>query len=281
MDLSFNVFEGIQVRPLNQNLTISVGAADLVKGWSRSRLWFTLARDEIRLRYQRSVLGPLWITLGTGFFIAIISVIWTEIMGVEARVFVPWFAIGLTMWQLFLAVVTEGPMVFSRASGIIHNIPMPLSIHVYCTVMRNVISYFHNFVIVILVLIIFPPQFTASMALFIPGFLIIVTSAVGLLIILGILGARFRDFSYTVAMFMAPMFFLTPILWMTDMVTGPRSQFVEMNPFTHFLAIIREPLLGGEPTLLNYAVTIGILVMLMFTSLYMLGRYRAKVPYWI
>ncbi|MDX1411133.1 MAG: ABC transporter permease [Nitrospirales bacterium] len=266
---------------MNQIWTISFGAADLIRGWKRSRLWFTLARDEIRLRYQRSVLGPLWITLGTGFFIAVVSVIWTEIMGKEARVFVPWFAIGLTMWQLFLAIISEGPMTFSRVSGIIHNIPMPFSVHVYCVVMRNVINYFHNFVIVILVLILFPPQLTGSMVLFIPGFLIIVVAAVAVSIILGILGARFRDFSYTVSMVMGPMFFLTPILWMPDMLTGSRLQLSKLNPFTHFLAIIREPLLGREPALLNYAITIGISVMLMFISLHMLGRHRAKVPYWI
>ena len=202
-------------------------------------------------------------------------------MGKRASVFVPWLAIGFTMWQLILAVVTEGAKTFSRVSSIIHNIPLPLSIHVYCAVMRHVINYCHNFVIVILVLIIFPPPFTVSMALFIPGFLITMVTAVAVTIIFGILGARFRDFSYTVSMVMGPMFFLTPIIWMPDMVTGSRSHFVEMNPFTHFVAIIREPILGGEPTLLNYVITIGISVMLMLISLYMLGRHRAKVPYWI
>ena len=81
-------------------------------------------------------------------------------------------------------------------------------------------------------------------------------------------------------MIMGPMFFLTPIIWMPDML-AKRGQIAEMNPFTHFLAIIREPLLGGEPAFLNYVVTIGLSVMLMFISLYMLGRHRAKVPYWI
>ena len=119
------------------------------------------------------------------------------------------------------------------------------------------------------------------MALFFPGFLIVVFNAVAVSIILGILGARFPDLTYSVAMIMAPMFFVTPILWMPDMLAGTRSQLAEMNPFTHFLAIIREPLLGGEPDFLNYAVTIGLSVLLMFLSLYMLGRHRAKVPYWI
>ena len=90
-------------------------------------------------------------------------------MNREARVFVPWLAIGWTMWQFINSTVTEASTTFSRVSGIIHNISMPLSIHVYCAVMRHVINYFHNFIIVILVLVIFPPQITASMAPFYSG----------------------------------------------------------------------------------------------------------------
>ncbi len=260
---------------------MNAAVGDLVRGWERHNVWLMLAWDDLRLRYQRSVLGPLWITLGTGFFISVLSILWTEIMAREASVFVPWFAIGLTTWQMISAVVTEGSTTFSRISGIIQNIPMPLSTHVYRAVTRHVFNYFHNFVIVILVLVIFPPPLSIAPLLFIPGFLIIIITAIATSVILGILGARFRDLSYAVSMLMGPMFFMTPILWMPDMLGSGRAQIADINPFTHFLAIIREPLLGRAPDLLNYAATIGISVTLILIALYLLHRHRTKVPYWV
>ncbi len=241
----------------------------------------TLARDDIRLRYKRSVLGPLWITLGTGFFITVLGVLWSEIMGREARVFVPWVATGLTVWQLISAVVTEGTNTFTVMAGIIHNIPMPLSVHVYRAITRHLINYLHNFLVVIAVLLIYPPPLSTLMLLFIPGILIVALTAMSCAIILGTLGARYRDFSFTIRMLMGPMFFLTPIVWIPDMLTGTRALVADMNPFAHFIAIVREPLLGRAPDLLNYTMTIGIMVSLVFIALHMLGEHRTKVPYWI
>ncbi len=137
-----------------QNANIGAALTDLTNGWGRSRLWLTLARDDVRMRYRRSVLGPLWLTLGTGFFILVLSTLWIEILGREADILIPWVAIGLTIWQLISAIVIEGTATFTLAAGIIHNIPMPLSVHVYRTVMRHLINYSHNFLIVVIVLLI-------------------------------------------------------------------------------------------------------------------------------
>jgi len=254
---------------------------DLKNGWERSPLWLTLARDDIRLRYKRSVLGPLWIALGTGFFILVLSVLWTEIMGRQAQEFVPWVTIGTTTWQLIAAIVTEGTTTFTVMAGIIHNIPMPLSVHVYRAVMRHFINYFHNFLVVIFVLCLFPPPITAAILLFFPGLFIVATTAVACVIILGILGARYRDFSYSIRMLMGPMFFLTPILWVPNMLTGLRAQLAQLNPFTHFIAIIREPLLGRVPSFMDYEFTVVIMLVLTLIALRLFGEHRTKVPYWI
>ncbi len=265
------------VRPSQLKMAVN----DLVEGLRRKDLWLTLAWDDLLIRYKRSVLGPIWITLGTGFFIAVISYLWSDIMNREVDVFVPWLASGLTLWQLLTASVTEGTSTFIRGAGIIQNISMPLSIHVYQIVMRHVLNYMHNFLVVIFVLILFPPSFGLAQLLFIPGLFIIIMAAVAASLLLGIIGVRFRDFSHTVSMLMAPMFFLTPIIWMPDMLSGIRATIANLNPFTHFVAVVREPLLGRVPELLNYAVTLGILLLLISIALYMLGRYRVKVPYWL
>ena len=202
-------------------------------------------------------------------------------MGKDAQEFVPWLAIGLTIWQLIMAVVVEGATTFTTAAGIIHNIPMPLTVHVYRMVMRHILNYFHNFLIVIVVLILFPSPLSPIFLLFVPGFLIIMVTATACSVVLGIFGARYRDFSYTIRMLMGPMFFLTPVIWSPDGLTGGRAQFANMNPFAHFLAIIREPLLGRVPTTLSYVVALGFMIFLALMALHMLGKHRQRIPYWI
>ena len=260
---------------------LKIAFEDIKKGWERRHLWLLLAWDDIRLRYKRSVLGPMWITLGTGFFIVVLSALWTELMAKKASIFVPWFSIGIITWQFISSIVTESSTILLGVSGIIQNIAMPLSIHIYRSVMRHLLNYVHNFIIVIIVLIIFPPPLTAKIILFFPGILIIAVTAFATSIIFGILGARFRDFSYTVSMLMGPIFFITPIIWMPDMLSGTRSVMAQLNPFAHFLAIVREPLLGHAPTLINYIVTMSISGILVLISLLFLGKHKSKVAYWV
>lgn len=264
-----------------EQATLGIAIDDLRNGWTRSHLWLELAHDDMRLRYRRSVLGPLWTTLGTGFFILILSVLWIEIMGKQASEFVPWVTIGLTVWQLVTAIVVEGATTFTLSASIIQNIPMPLSVHVYRIVMRHLLNFSHNFLVVIIVLSIFPQPLNSSLLLVIPGALIIVITAIACSVVLGVLGARYRDFSYAIGTLMGPMFFLTPIIWSPDAISGSRARLVDANPFAHFIALIREPLLGNQPSLMNYGMSIGSMLLLGIIALHLLGKHRERVPYWI
>ena len=159
--------------------------------------------------------------------------------------------------------------------------PMPLSVHVYRAIVRHFINYFHNFLVVVLVLVVFPPPLSLQTLLFIPGLLILATTAMSCAIILGILGARYRDFSFSIRTLMGPMFFLTPIVWIPDMLTGTRAQLTELNPFSHFIAIIRDPLLGRDPRLIDYGVTIRLMLLMVYIAVRLLGEHRTKIPYWV
>ena len=39
---------------------------DLADGFARRELWLHLGWQDIKQRYRRSVLGPIWITIATG-----------------------------------------------------------------------------------------------------------------------------------------------------------------------------------------------------------------------
>lgn len=260
---------------------IKAGLEDLGEGYRRRELWMTLARDDVRVQYKRTVLGQFWITLAFGFFIFFISILWTKILNRDVSVYVPWFAIGITTWHFITAAINEGTTTFTSVSGTIHNIPLPLSVHVYRSIARHLINYGHNFLIVVIVLLLFPKPVNWSLLLLLPGYLIIIMTAGGVKLVLGVLGARYRDFSYGVKMVMTPMFFITPILWIPDMLGPDRAWMANLNPFTHFIALLREPLLGNTPTLTNYAVTVSLGLLLVGLGMRLLGKHRWKVPYWI
>ena len=67
-------------------------------------------------------------------------------------------------------------------------------------------------------------------------------------LLLGLINVRYRDLGQLIPNAMRLAFFVTPILWYPDSVTGIRTIFVDFNPFYYFIELLRAPLLGQAPT---------------------------------
>jgi ABC-2 type transport system permease protein/lipopolysaccharide transport system permease protein len=60
-----------------------------------------------------------------------------------------------------------------------------------------------------------------------------------------------------------------------------RGIFVNVNPFYHYLEVVRQPLLGHAPTTLNWIVVVGMTMLLGLVSFVFFSRYRSKITYWV
>jgi len=80
-----------------------------------------LALSDVRARYKRSVLGPLWLTLGTAAGSVGLGLLWSELLKIEAKDFVPSLTAGLILWQFISGVITESSTLYGRQAAIIRN----------------------------------------------------------------------------------------------------------------------------------------------------------------
>ena len=63
---------------------------------------------DIKLRYARSVLGPLWIVISSMVLIGGLTFVFNSLWGMDVKTIVPWIAIGVIVWGFILTVVEEG-----------------------------------------------------------------------------------------------------------------------------------------------------------------------------
>ena len=136
------------------------GKAQLITGTSRSRLafadvvdgirmypvWSALGWQDIRQRYQRSVLGPFWITLTMMVTIAGMGPLYAALLRFDARDFIPYLALGLIAWGLISSVILDGCIAFTSADNMIRSVRLPMTMHVLRMIFRNVLIFFHNMV---------------------------------------------------------------------------------------------------------------------------------------
>jgi lipopolysaccharide transport system permease protein len=75
-------------------------------------------------------------------------------------------------------------------------------------------------------------------------------------------------------------FFITPVIWIPDQL-GERAYLALFNPFTYFLELIREPLLGRIPDAHTWALALAVTVVGCAATALVFSRFRSRVPYWL
>ena len=148
----------------------STALNDFVTGL-KSRLWWELSVHDIKARYRRTVLGPWWITLGTGIALTGIGVVWSTIFGVDLEDLFPYLTSGYVIWMMLASFLAEGCATFTNASSanLQRNFVLPKSVHVFRQTSRTIMAFFHNIIIFIIAAIIFKTDINMFTLLIIPS----------------------------------------------------------------------------------------------------------------
>ena len=261
---------------------------DLRRGFADHELWLQLGWQDIKQRYRRSVLGPFWITISTGTIAICLALLYSMLLGVDLRTFLPHVTVGLIIWNLVQNSIEEGSEVFIANEGIIKQLPAPISVHVYRLIWRQALLMAHNFVIYAILMAIFPPKhWSWSMLLAFPALALLLLNAVWVAMVAGIIATRFRDVVPMVSNVTQLLFYLTPIVWTTDGLVkqggdvARRARLVEINPLYHFVDILRAPMLGAPQAAYHWWIVLAITVLGFGFMLVVMRQYRSRVAYWV
>jgi lipopolysaccharide transport system permease protein len=243
-------------------------------------IWSTLAWQDIRQRYRRSVLGPLWITLTMVVTIAGMGPLYAALFRVDAREFIPYLALGIISWGLISMLILEGCATFSGADTLIRSVRLPLTMHAFRMISRNVIIFLHNCMAYIPFMIYLGIQPTWTWLMIIPGLIIVILAAVPVAIIFGLFCARFRDMQPIIGSVVQLAFFLTPIFWKPEAL-GNRVAFAKYNPLYMLVDLLRGPILGYVPGI-NVYIGVGVIALSLYAvAIPMFVRYRSRVAFWV
>ncbi|WP_199254461.1 galactan export ABC transporter permease subunit Wzm/RfbD [Mycolicibacterium mengxianglii] len=268
-----------------QSKTFYRARKDLVDGFGKRELWLHLGWQDIRQRYRRSVLGPIWITIATGTMAVALGGLYSKLFKLELSEHLPYVTLGLIIWNLINAAILEGSDVFVANEGLIKQLPTPLSVHVYRLVWRQVLLFAHNIIIFVIIAIIFPQPWSWADLTFIPALALIVVNCIWVALCFGILATRYRDISPLLFSLVQLLFYMTPIIWNDQTLraqgAGNWATIIEFNPLLHYLDIVRAPLLGAEQQLHHWVVVIVLTIVGWTVTAFAMRQYRARVPYWV
>ena len=254
--------------------------ADWWDGTRRADVWTTLAWYDIVLRYRRSMLGPLWLTLSMGIMILGMGPLYGALFRVELTNFFPHLTLGIIFWTFFASVVSDSCGVFVAASNHLKQGYFPVSLFVWRCIARNVIQLAHHLVLYVPVALWAGKSLSWPALLVLPAFVIAVINAQALGLTLGLVCARFRDVAQIVTSVMQLLMFLTPVFWLPESLPD-RASFVLLNPFAQMLDLLRLPLMGGMASTAQWGGILAWTVINLLVCAAVFARARRRVIYWL
>jgi ABC-2 type transport system permease protein len=277
---------------------------DIRSGVKMTDLWGHLGWQDIKQRYRRSVIGPLWITLSMAVTAIGLGLLYSQLLGSSIGTFLPYITAGFIVWNFILGCITEGTDTFISNEGLIKHLPAPLTVYALRTVWRLALMLCHNMLVYVIVVAIFfgpltqpgyllnpggipQPGLSWSALLAVPAFLLIALNGVWVTLLFGIISTRYRDIPQVIGALVNLLFYMTPIVWSTDLLTKRlgggdwKILVAELNPLYHFVEILRAPLIGNVQSWHHWAVVGGFTIGGWVLALVALRNYRARVPYWV
>ena len=258
----------------------SLAVGDIIAGLRRHDLWWGFAVFDIRQRFRRSMLGPLWLTISTGVMVVALSLVFSTLFQQDIAGLVPYLTTGIIFWTLISSILIEAGATFVSAEGYVRSVPMPTSVHIFRMLARNLLTWSFNIVIYVLVWAMMVHSLSLQYLAFIPGFVVLALNLIWMAFVVSIVSTRYRDIPQVIASVVQVVFFVTPVFWSVDSLPS-RPAFVSLNPFYHLLEIVRAPLLGQLPQASSWLICCGLLVVGFPMAFLLYRRAYPRLPYWV
>ena len=279
--------ERVRGEIVNDSHTFRRAVADLRQGLGQRELWLSLGWQDIKQRYRRSTLGPLWITIATGVMAVALGLLYSILFQIPLADFLPHVTVGLIMWGFISGCIKEGAEVFIANEGLIKQLPSALSVHVYRLVWRQFLFLCHNLVIWVVLMVVFPRPLGWELLLSVLGLAVLMVNGVWVSMLFGILATRFRDIAPLLDSMVQLLFYMTPIVWTTQTLyeqggqIADRARIAEINPLYHYLEIVRAPMLGQSVDAYHWWIVLACTAVGLLLAFVALRRFRSRVPYWV
>jgi len=253
---------------------------DLALAIAQPRLIISLISTDISRRYRGAALGAFWVTLTTMATVSGIALMYGKIFGVNLTTYYPYVTTGIIVWGFISTVINDGAGAFVAGSTLFTQAPLPKSLVVFRAIGRAIwVLFFKIIVLVAVLLIVRKSPSLPSVLTSLAGLGLIIWTGFFCSLALGSLNARFRDLGQFVDAILTFSFFATPVFWHTERL-GAYARYLYLNPFYHFLNIVRGPIIGAPDVGTSFLWASGIALVTTIIGWFVYGNFARRLPYW-
>ena len=193
------------------------------------------------------------------FFVGGVGGVYGLMFGQPMEEFIPFLTVGFVIWGFIVSSLIESGSTFMIAEGYIKQFTYPKQIYLLRALVSYVLIMSISLSVLIPVQLVLRRFILKGWLMALPGFLLLLFTALGHIAIFAYLGARFRDLPHAMGGMLQILFFVTPILYPIKVLQEKNLDFVyRYNPMYYLIDVVRYPLVEGDWALSQNYLCVGI-----------------------
>ena len=243
-------------------------------------LAFSFAKRDFKERYVGTGLGQLWYILSPIITILIYTVIFSDFMKMKLNIIDNSYAYSIHLipallaWTTFSTILIRLNTSFFEKANLIKKINVPTYTFQLAIVLTELFLFFISIALGIGFLLIVDQPVTLTFLWMIPLMLMQTLFVFGLGVILSLFTPFFKDLKEAIPIIVQLWFWMTPIIYMKEMIENKYPFLLTYNPFFYFANSYQDIFLYSKAPSFE---TLLIIIIMTFLTLFLAGFLYKKM----
>ncbi len=215
--------------------------------WRYRELLRHLVLRNLKVKYQRSVLGFVWTLLNPLLTVGVLVVVFGHIVKIPLVHYWAFVLSGYFVWNFVLQMLNTGTYLFAEHAPLRRSAPFPNEILVLSAALSRLVEFGVELAIALALLVLLHHRGVPASFVLLPVLLVLqVMLVIGVQLPIATLAVFYHDVQHALPIVLLMLFYASPVFYPARLVPAALQQVYFLNPFAGVLTLFQTVLYDGR-----------------------------------
>jgi len=215
--------------------------------WRYRELLRGLVVRNLKVKYQRSMLGFVWTLVNPLLTVTILVLVFSHVVRIQVPHYWAFLLSGYFVWNFMLQTLNTGTWIFAEHSRLTRSVAFPSEILVFSAAGSRLLEFAAEISLILGVLILVHHHGVPDSYVLIPVLILIqVVMAIGLALPIATLSVFYYDVHHALPIALTSLFYLSPVFYPASLVPSAFQTLYFLNPIAGLLTLYHDVVYAGQ-----------------------------------
>jgi ABC-type polysaccharide/polyol phosphate export permease len=219
----------------------------LVELWRFRGLLRSLVVRDLKVKYQRSILGLIWTLLNPLLTVAILVTVFTYVIRIQVVHYWAFLISGFFVWNFIQRTLYHATTILRDHASLSRSVYYPSEILILGASLSKLVEFLLEILIVMIALVVFHHHAVPSSLVLFPVIVaILLIMAIGLMFPLAVFSVLYYDLQHALPIVITSLFYISPVFYPVGMIPETAKSAYYLNPIVGVLELFHKVLYEGS-----------------------------------